>query len=292
MVVFMKLFSEFLSESILDPEQATLSQSVFDLQDDNKPKLKASVRDQILSGLSRISAESNVLDYTLIGSILTRRYAPDADVDVNVLISAENQDQYDSAKSAAIASSGKLVSGTKHPINYHVLSDKKDFDNANDSADGVFDISKNEFVRKPINKPFHVEKYFSTFKAIAAKIDTLKDDLRDDLIDYSTLKSFSKHDAQTLKKMIEDELEQIEQDAQGLSALHDKIVADRNAGFAKPISAKDIREYGTKNRLPGNVVYKLLERYHYLTFLKQVDSVLEDGKVTDSEADKLLDIVR
>lgn len=287
----MKLFSEYLTESILDPEQPTLSQSVFDLDDVESPKLKSSVRNQIISGLSSISSEANVLDYTLIGSILTRRYAPDADVDVNVLVSAENQDRYDSARNAAIASSGKVVPGTKHPINYHVLSDKKDFDNANDSADGVFDISKNEFIRKPISKPFHVEKYFSAFKSVVAKIDALKDDLRDDLIDYSTLKTFSKDDAESLKKMIQDELEQIEQDAEGLSKLHDKIVADRNAGFAKPLSAKDIREYGTKNRLPGNVVYKLLERYHYLAFLKHVDSVLEDGKVTDAEAEKLLDIV-
>lgn len=291
MAVRMKMFSEFLSESILDPEQASLSKSVFDLEDDANPKLKESVRNQILSGLASISAVANVLDYTLIGSILTRRYALDADVDVNVLISAENQEQYDSAKNAAIAASGKLIPDTKHPINYHVLSDKKDFDNANDSADGVFDITNNTFVKKPTNKPFHVEKYFSAFKGVVAKIDALKDDLRDDLIDYSALKSFSKEDAQTLKKMIEDELEQIEQDAQGLAAIHDKIVADRNAGFAKSLSAKDIRDYGTKNRLPGNVVYKLLERYHYLAFLKQVDSVLKDGKVTDSEADKLLDIV-
>jgi predicted nucleotidyltransferase len=284
----MKHFLEFLTESILDPEQPTLSPQLFDL--DEEPRLKQEVRNQIIAGIAKLSKAANVLDYTLIGSTLTRRYTNDSDIDINVLINA-TQDDYDSAKTAAIENSGKLVNGTKHPINYHVLSDKSDFDNANESADGVFDISKNEFIRKPIEKPFHVDKYFSAFKDVVKKIDVMKDELKDDLIDYSVLKTMSKGDAESIQKLIKSELEQIESDVKGLSALHDKIIADRNAGFQKKLTAKDIREYGTKNRLPGNVVYKLLERYHYLAFLHEVEKALADGKVSDKDAENLLDVV-
>jgi predicted nucleotidyltransferase len=284
----MKHFLEFLTESILDPEQPTLSPQLFDLNEE--PRLKQEVRNQIIAGIAKLSKVANVLDYTLIGSTLTRRYTNDSDIDINVLINA-TQDDYDSAKTAAIENSGKLVAGTKHPINYHVLSDKSDFDNANESADGVFDISKNEFIRKPIEKPFHVDKYFSAFKDVVKKIDVMKDELKDDLIDYSVLKTMSKNDAQSIQTLIKNELEQIESDVKGLSALHDKIIADRNAGFQKKLTAKDIREYGTKNRLPGNVVYKLLERYHYLAFLHEVEKALADGKVSDKDAENLLDVV-
>jgi predicted nucleotidyltransferase len=273
---------------ILDPEQPTLSPQLFDLNEE--PRLKQEVRNQIIAGIAKLSKVANVLDYTLIGSTLTRRYTNDSDIDINVLINA-TQDDYDSAKTAAIENSGKLVAGTKHPINYHVLSDKSDFDNANESADGVFDISKNEFIRKPIEKPFHVDKYFSAFKDVVKKIDVMKDELKDDLIDYSVLKTMSKNDAQSIQTLIKNELEQIESDVKGLSALHDKIIADRNAGFQKKLTAKDIREYGTKNRLPGNVVYKLLERYHYLAFLHEVEKALADGKVSDKDAENLLDVV-
>lgn len=284
----MKQFNEFLVESILDPEQATLSPEVFDLSDE--PKLKDSVRNQILQGIKKISKAATVVDFTMIGSTLTRRYAKDSDLDINILVTA-TQDDYDSAKDIAIEASGKTVPGTKHPINYHILSDESDFSNANDSADGVFDVKNNTFLRKPIEKPFHVEKYLSAFKKVVSQIDALKGELKDDLVDYSVLKSFSKDDVNELKSMVKKELEQIEQDAKGLSSLHDKIVADRNAGFAKPLTPSQIREYGTKNRLPGNVIYKLLERHHYLSFLHQIDKVLEDGKVTDKEAEKLLDVV-
>ena len=284
----MKNFSSFLTESILDPEQATLSPQIYDL--DGEPKLKLSVRTQIIAGISKLSKTANVVDYTLIGSILTRRYAADADIDVNVLVNTK-QSAIDDIRKLATSLSGKTVTGTKHPINYHVLADKADFDNANESADGVFDISNNKFIRKPTDKPFHIEKYFGEFKSVVAKIDALKDELKDDLIDYSVLKSFSEDDMTNLRKMIEAELDQIETDAKGLSALYDKIWKNRNAGFQKKLTPSEIREYGTKNRLPGNVIYKLLERHHYLEFLHQVESVIADGKVTDKEAEKLIDIV-
>jgi predicted nucleotidyltransferase len=284
----MKNFTEFFVESILDPEQPTLSPQIFDVSEE--PKLKGDVRTQIMVGISKLSELVNVLDYTLIGSILTRRYANDSDIDVNVLINA-SQDKFDAAKELAIELSGKTVNNTKHPINYHVLSDVSDFENANNSADGVFDISKNVFIRKPIDKPFHVEKYFTAFKDVVSKIDVLKDDLKDDLIDYSMLKTLSTTDVSEIKDLIRAELLAIETDVRGLEALHNKIIADRNDAFQKKLTANDIRQYGTKNRLPSNVIYKLLERHHYLTFLHEVEKVLSDGKITDSDVDKLIDVV-
>lgn len=284
----MKNFNDFFVESILDPEQATLSPQIFEL--DGEPHLKPEVRTQIIAGISKLSEKASVIDYTLIGSILTKRYAQDSDIDVNILVNASQTD-IDAVRKLSVDLSGKLVRGTKHPINYHILGDKSDFDNANDSADGVFDISKNKFIRKPTEKPFHIEKYFSQFKSVVSKIDAIKDDLKDDLIDYSLLKSFSEEDVRDLKSMIEDELEQIEQDAKGLSALYDKIWKDRNAGFQKKLTPSEIREYGTKNRLPGNVIYKLLERHHYLHFLHEVDKIIADGKVSEKDVDKLIDIV-
>ena len=49
---------------------------------------------------------------------------------------------------------GKLVPGSKHPINYYVITDPE-LKKKNDAmADGVFDIDKNEFVRRPEEETF------------------------------------------------------------------------------------------------------------------------------------------
>ena len=37
----------------------------------------------------------------------------------------------------------------------------------------------------------------------------------------------------------------------------------------------------------SNVVYKMLEKYHYLKLLKQCKKILDDGQVTDDEIDSL-----
>jgi predicted nucleotidyltransferase len=285
----MKSFSSFLTESILDPERPIHDVSIFDA---GEPlTLKPNVRAQILAGISKLSRHMDIKDYTLIGSILTRRYAEDSDVDVNVLISAKDEDMIELVK-VATENSGKFVDGTKHPINYHLLNDEKDFENANNSADGVFDISNNKFIREPIEKPFYLEKYMDKFKTLVTQLDILKTDLADDLMDYSELKFLSKDSARHLKDEIERELKEIEQSATGLIAVYDRVRKDRADAFARPLTASDIREYGAKNRLPANVIYKLLERYHYLTFLHKVKEIVgDDENVSPDEAEKLKNLV-
>lgn len=285
----MKSFNSYLHESIIDPDRQINSVAIFDLA--QELKLKHNVRTQILAGISKLSRIMDVKDYTLIGSILTTRYAEDSDVDVNVLIFAKDEDM-DHFRRVAVSHSGKFIEGTKHPINYHVLNDESDFKNANDSADAVFDISKNVFIRKGIDRAFHVEKYMTKFREVVAKIDLLKNDLADDLIDYSHLKNLPKESVQELQSALEKELEQAEQNAVGLTVIYDKIKKERAGAFARPLSNADIREYGAKNRLPENVLYKLLERNQYLDFLHKVKEIVgTDNKLSSNEADELTKLI-
>ena len=53
------------------------------------------------------------------------------------------------------------------------------------------------------------------------------------------------------------------------------------------MSPDEIKTFSIKNRLPKNVVYKMLEKYHYLKFYKKCKEILDDGKVTDAEIDSL-----
>jgi predicted nucleotidyltransferase len=281
----MKKLSDFLRESIIDPERYVHSVAIFDLGE--KPVLKSAVRNQILAGISRLSQHMAVKDYTLIGSILTTRYAEDSDVDVNVLVSARDE-QMDELVQISNQYSGKFVEGTKHPINYHILNDESDFKNANDSADAVFDISSNSFLKLPAEKPFYLHKYMDAFKSVVSKLELLKNEMRDDLIDYRELRHLSTEQASLLHKEIESELKQIEKSAVGLVNLYDTVKKNRADAFARDLTVKDIHEYGAKNSLPENVLYKLLERHHYLTFLHKVKEIIgDDKKLSSQEANQL-----
>ena len=134
------------SESVIDIPQKTYSKLVFDDANTEEPKLKESVRKIILDQIEEFKKKAPVIKFSLIGSILTKQYRDDADLDVNVLFDVpENQRD---EKRLEIAKSlrdinGKTVPGTNHPINYFVLTDPKLKERNDNLSDGIFDIEKN-----------------------------------------------------------------------------------------------------------------------------------------------------
>jgi len=101
------------------------------------------------------------------------------------------------------------------------------------------------------------------------------------------LKELKTCEIKDLEKRISNKLGEIEKDIQDLTDIGNKIDVERRAAFDTDMTPDEIKTYSIKNRLPANVVYKMLEKYHYLTFLKKCKKILDDGKVTDSEIDSL-----
>ena len=69
-----------------------------------------------------------------------------------------------------------------------------------------------------------------------------------------------------------------------------QVIQDRQDAFQSDMSPEEIREFGKKHKLPKNVIYKMLEKYHYLKFYKCKD-ILDDGNITDKEIDSLKEAV-
>ena len=123
----MKTFKDYLiKESIIDIPRRTYAPGVFDNADSKDPKIKPSVKELINKQIEVFEKEYPVIKIALIGSILTKRYRNDADLDINVLFDVPKDKQEDervnlsqkylSAKNQKNIQ-GKLITGTKHPIN-------------------------------------------------------------------------------------------------------------------------------------------------------------------------------
>ena len=182
---------------------------------------------------------------------------------------------------------GKLIPGTKHPVNYYLITDEKTYDDQNDKADAVFDITNNKFVKRPEDFTFDVNLYIKDFDKKVQEIDVIKGELKRDIIDYDELKELKSGDIKDLEKRIKSKLEEIEKDIQDIIDIGDTVDAERRAAFNKDMTPDEIRAYGIKNRLPKNVIYKMLEKYHYITFFKYLKNILADGEVSDDEIDSL-----
>ena len=291
----MKSFSQF-KESIIDIPRRTYAPSVFDDEDTDNPKIKDSVLRLITEQFKEFESEYPILEYSLIGSILTKRYRNDADLDINVLFDVPEDKREEerlrlSKKYLSAASpdsiQGKLIPGTKHPINYYFITDEETYDDQNKKADAVFDIKGQSFVKRPEDFEFNPNLYIRDFQKQVDKIDVLKGELKRDIIDYDELLELKPGEIKDLEKRIKSKLNEIETDLEDLKDIGDTLDTERRAAFDKDMSPDEIKTFSIKNRLPKNVVYKMLEKYHYLKFLKKCKMILDDGEVTDDEIDSL-----
>ena len=291
----MKSFKLF-KESIIDIPRRTYAPGVFDDEDTDNPKIKDSVLRLITKQFQEFETEYPILKYSLIGSILTKRYRNDADLDINVLFDVPEEKRDDERLRLSkkyLASSnpdniqGKLIPGTKHPINYYFITDEETYDDQNKKADAVFDIKNNKFIKRPEDFTFDVNLYLKDFERKVQEIDVIKGELKRDIIDYDELKELKSGDIKDLEKRITNKLEEIEKDIQDIVDIGDTVDVERRAAFDKDMTPDEIRQYGIKNRLPKAVIYKMLEKYHYITFFKYLKNILADGEVDDDEIDSL-----
>ena len=291
-----KSFKEKILESIIDIPRRTYAPAVFDDNDTDNPKIKQSVKSQIDSQLKEFETEYPIIKAGLIGSILTKRYRNDADLDINVLFDVPVEKQEDErvrlSKKYLSASNpdniqGQLIPGTQHPINFYFITDKKTYDDQEEKADAVFDIESNVFVKRPDEFVFDPDLYVREFERKVQELDVVKGELKRDIIDYNELIDLSPNDILNLQEKIKDKLEEIEDSIEQIVKIGDTVDAERRAAFDTDMSPDEIRQYGVKNRLPKNVIYKMLEKYHYLKFYKKCKKILEDGIVTDKEVKDL-----
>ena len=291
----MKTFRQ-LKESIIDIPRSTYAPGVFDNADTKDPKIKSSVKVMIDKQVEDFAKEYPVIKIALIGSILTKKYRNDADLDINVLfdVPKDKQEEERLRLSKQFLSSknpdniqGKLIPGTKHPVNYYLITDQKTYDDQNKKADAVFDITNNKFIKRPDDFTFDMSLYLKDFERKVQEIDVIKGELKRDIIDYDELSDLKPKDIENLQDKVNGKLKEIEKDLQDIINIGDTVDAERRAAFDTDMTPDQIRTYGIKNRLPKNVIYKMLEKYHYLTFYKKCKKILDDGKVTDSEIDTL-----
>ena len=168
----MKSFKQF-KESIIDIPRQVYAPGVFDNNDTEDPKIKISVLNMITAQFEEFEKEYPILDYSLIGSILTKRYRNDADLDINVLFDVPEEKreeerlrlskQFLSAKNPDNIQ-GKLIPGTKHPVNYYFITDRKTYDDQNEKADAVYSIKGQKFIEYQHQFLAKVDQYYKMVK--------------------------------------------------------------------------------------------------------------------------------
>jgi len=277
---------KLFKEAVIDIPRRTYAKDVFDNADTENPKLKQSVLDIINAQLKEFEKLYPIKKYSLVGSSITKNYRDDADLDVNVLFDVAPADR--EAVRIKLAHqlkgiNGKLIPGTKHPINYYIITDPNVKETNDKMADGVFDIKNNTWIRKPKEFKFDANRYAADFERKVKEIDVIEGELKRDIIDYKELTELNPDDVLNLQEIINEKISKIEDDIKHLVDIGNTVLKDRQDAFATDMTPEEIKTFGKKNLLPKNVIYKMLEKYHYLRLYHQLKDILEDGKITDAE---------
>ena len=136
-----------------------------------------------------------------------------------------------------------------------------------EDTDAVFDIEDNKFIKRPEEFTFDPSMYVKDFEKKVQEIDVVKGELKRDIIDYRELEGLTSDDVLNLQDKINSKLDEIEDSIRDIIKIGDGVDAERRAAFDRDMSPDEIRKYGIKNRLPKAVIYKMLEKYHYLKIL-------------------------
>lgn len=276
-------FKEFILEGVTDIPRDTLDPTVFSFPTDGQPKLQSAIKKQILSDITKIDSVLPVKQFYIIGSILTKRYNKNSDIDINVEIEnrGASDEEYSSLISRVVKKlNGKLATGTTHPINYYIMREEYDLD----KTDAAYDVLNNRWLKiAKEEEDIDIKKYLEYFQRAITKMDMLTGELRRDIIDLEYYKTLPTAKIKKLKTLIDEKLREIEDDIVNLGNSKKEFKDLREFAFKKNLSFTELREYISRNWLPENVSYKLFTKYHYDKYVSKLNDFLEGNKPLQPE---------
>lgn len=277
--MFDNIIHSYLKESIVNISRNSLDETVFQYKENGLPILKDAIKLQIIKDIDQIRNVVPVIDFILIGSILTKNYDKNCDMDVSVQVDPESIDQIATAELMHLLTqlNGRYAIGTTHPINYYILT--HDFDT--DKTEAAYDIINEKWIKAPKNYDPDIEKWSIKFRDTLNSIDIATGELKRDLIDLNELKQLKTKNIKKLKFLMKQKLYQIESLLNQLVNTYKNIKMLRNMAFDRFMTPQEIQMYGSYNKLPENIIYKLLEKYYYIKFIKKLETILDEKDELD-----------
>ena len=296
-----------LIESHIDFPVPTLSKTVWDLSENpDKPKLKAENKEKIIALIKqypKFDLMESLKEAHIIGSICSNQYVSSTDVDIHLIVDNKKLDElvaegkYEATEdivkdvmyySRHVSPPNDAMIGTHVMELYVQRNPQQDL-----VSDGSYDILNDTWNYGPRIEKYDFDPYeyythlFSTIKKISTEFDVELGELRRDAIDHTfitkALENIKPEVKPQLLKKLKAKLAEIENDVLKLMALKKKVVDVRHN------SVKTSREDAKYNDM--NATFKFLDRYQFLSIIRQLERFHDDKKISADEVPKISDIL-
>ena len=276
------LMNKMMTESVIDIPRNDLDPTVFTFKDGDIPIIKPSIRSQVINDVSHIHEITPVLDYYVVGSILTKKYSKVSDIDVNVVVDPITSPLVVEAIVKLLKKvNGTLAVGTTHPINYFIYRDENAFDTNKTPA--IYDIANEHWIKEPEEDTFSVRSFMNKFDVNIKDVDLSTAELRRDLLDFNELDDLTEDEVKDISYLVKNKIAEIESTVEDLIGIYKDYRNIRRSTYSKPMTPKQIRTFGGKYNLPENIQYKLLEKYYYIELVSKLSTIMSDGEITKDE---------
>lgn len=243
----------------------------------NGDKMDPRVRAHILGMIK--SNFPGAIGAFVLGSITTKRYTQFSDVDVNVIMPKRlDLDPYRGI-AKAINKSKPRFPGSPHVITFFVVhpSDEKD---AIQKTTGAYDLVSNQWLKQPDEigaDPKPMEGAFQgQIKDVDIALGELNRDMRDITLIMEAFREAPDREKQKILVDLENKKEEIEEDLKSLTEEYDEFHKARVASFEKEVDSEGpvaAKKHLLNQTLPGNVVFKMMERYGYRDLLERLRDI-------------------
>ena len=288
--------------SIIDYPREKLAEDIWD-SSSGDPVLLEEISDEIedivYSFLDDVGIPEEALEDLLVyGSILSNQYNKKTDVDARIVLNPDvieaefgdvtGDELYELGESLI---HGVLLRDTEHPFNATVVIEGEDTE-LGQSVLGELEetplysvltsafLVPPHFVSDEFDPDTELEENQEDAKDEMELLDSLFTELKSDVIDHDWLQEAVGGVADTDKFLgkVQDKVDEINADAVALAMQYGDL---RDARY----------ETGKEHSDPGNVLYKILEKYDYIGRLKEVKKLVEDG-LTETDIQDLGEVTK
>lgn len=279
----------YIIESVVDITRKNLDPLVFDFVVGSYV-----MKPDIVSYLKQVIDEINfnivnINNAFVKGSILSFQWNENSDIDLLLEIDQNiREEDLNKIQNKIDERYSDNVPTTTHPLQIYVLPGKYD----TRKADGIYDLDSG-WVKGPYNISVNIDNYYDKFHKMVSSIDISTGELKRKIIDYNMLNKLNEEEIGGLSNKINKKLEEINSKVEDIVSQYKHIKNMRKNAFSDEMTPQEISEYGSKNSLPSNVIFKLMERYYYLSMMRELKSIIEKSKIdTEEEVEEVKDSIK
>ena len=289
---------QVVKESIIDYVHKTLDPRLWDISQ-NPPMLRSEVKERIIDELKNYFKEdydSLIDEIHITGSIGTQQWRSKTDIDVHIVprdieINKEKYEELQSRIMKAFRIKDLYIS--EHPLEVYLqLDPEQEF-----RGDASYDVLNDKWIKLPftLSSDFDPDVEFAYLKKdlnkIFSKIDSALGELRRDLVDHDIIKDYLKNLNPEEKTWLQDKLvnkiNEIENDINHLIKQKEKYHQLRKNAYGPEDEEKAWKDVlKSKSWAPSNVMWKILDRYKYVSLILDLQKVMrniEEGESLDTQ---------